>query len=527
MSDDAVEPLLQQGIAHHQAGHFAEAQAIYRQVLAQRSDQPDALHYLGVLAGQAGDHQTAIDLIRQALSLRPQDREAQLNLAHSLALHAISLHNAGKSDQAVPLLREAMSIEPENSQTRLNLALALNNHGNVLRERGALDESLVALREAQALRPDLAQVHNNLASALRDKGALDDAIAKYRQAITLEPRYAQAWNNLGVALREKLQIQEAMDAHRRAIAIQGDYADAHFALGWALLLTANFHEGWKEYEWRLRRKNASLLERTWDGGDLNGKTIMLHAEQGFGDTIQFVRYLPLVAKRGGRIILVCQAEMVRLLNNFPGVDHLLSNADPLPRFDVRCPLMSLPLVFGTTLETIPAEIPYLRPDAALVDMFRLSGFNLRASRPVRVGLAWSGRPTHPDDRNRSIPFRELLPLLKSPGVEFHSLQPGAEPTTGTHFVRHGEALKDFADTAALIANLDLVISVDTAVAHLAGAMGKPAWLLLPFSGDWRWMLNRSDTPWYPTMRLFRQPRARDWASVVQEVAQALKERSGI
>jgi tetratricopeptide (TPR) repeat protein len=518
MSDDWIEPLLQQAIAHHQAGHFAEAEAIYRRVLARQPKQANALHYLGVLAGQAGEHQAAIDLIRRAVSLHPQDREAQLNLANTLALYAISLHNVGKSDQAIPLLREALSMEPENAQTRLNLALALNNYGNVLRERGAVDEALSALREAQSLRPDLAQVRNNLASALRDNYQLDEAILEYRQAIALDPRYAQAWNNLGVALREKLQIQEAIDAHRRAIAIQPSYADAHFALGWALLLTGNFVEGWKEYEWRLRQKNASLLERTWDGAELNGKTILLHAEQGFGDTIQYARFIPRVAQGGGKIILACQSELVRLLKNLPGVDRVVSNAEALPPFDVRCPLMSLPLVFATEASTILANIPYLTPDAD--DVARWSK-RLKPGQRLRVGVSWSGRPTHPDDRNRSIPLHDFRPLFQHSEIEIHSLQPSAGQGADMGLIEYGDALKDFADTAALIGNLDLIISVDTAVAHLAGAMGKPVWLLLPYSPDWRWMLNHSDSPWYPTMRLFRQSRLRDWVSVVNQVAQQL------
>ena len=579
--NSSVIAVLEEAIRRHQSGQLREAEAFYREVLSREPDNADALHYLGVLAGQAGHHDAAIDLIRKSLAIRPDDSEARLNLANSLALHALSLQRAGQSEQAIALLRESLSLEPQNADTCMHLGIALhdagkldeaiaalrravelnprsadahnnlgnllqekgklieavdcfgkslllrpehaealNNLGNALREQGRLDEAQSALRRALDLRPNVPQIHNNLANVLRSAARTGEAIQEYRRAVTLEPRYAEGWNNLGVVLREVGQIQESIDAHRKAIAIDPAYADAHFALAFSLLLSGDFHNGWREYEWRLRRKTGSqVLERNWDGADLDGRTILLHAEQGFGDTIQFARYVPLVMHRGGKVIVACQRELVRLLEHLSGVERVMPIDDPLPGFHVHCPLMSLPLVFGTDRASIPANVPYLAADPASVAAWAK---RVSPGAKLNVGLAWTGRPTHPDDRNRSIPSNALAPLAAVSNVSFHSLQPGSlTSNSGFDIIDHTDRLGDFADTAALIANLDLVITADTAVAHLAGAMAKPVWLMLPFAPDWRWMLSRDDSPWYPTMRLFRQLVPHDWRSVIANVCRAL------
>jgi tetratricopeptide (TPR) repeat protein len=579
--NSSVIALLEEAIRRHQSGQLRDAEALYRQVLSRQPDNPDALHYLGVLAGQAGHHDAAIDLIRKSLALRPGDSDARLNLASSLALHALSLQRAGQSEQAIALLRESLSLEPQNADTCMHLGIALrdagkldeatavlrcavelnpqsadahnnlgnvlqekrelteavdcfrkslslrpdhgealNNLGNALREQGRLDEAQSALRRALDLRPNVPQIHNNLANVLRSDAHLVEAIQEYRRAVALEPRYAEGWNNLGVVLRETGQIQESIDAHRKAIASDPAFADAHFALAFSLLLSGDFHNGWREYEWRLRRKTGSqVLERNWDGADLDGRTILLHAEQGFGDTIQFARYVPLVMHRGGKVIVACQRELVRLLGHLSGVERVISIDEPLPGFHVHCPLMSLPLVFGTGHESIPANVPYLAADLASAATWAK---RVSPGARLNIGLAWTGRPTHPDDRNRSIPASALAPLAAVPNVSFHSLQPGSSMSgLELDIIDHTDRLRDFADTAALIANLDLVITADTAVAHLAGAMAKPVWLMLPFAPDWRWMLSRDDSPWYPTMRLFRQPVPRHWTNVIANISRAL------
>ena len=581
--DPSISGVLERAIQLHQVGQLREAETLYRQVLSRQPDNPEALHYLGVLAGQAGRHDAAIDLIRKSLSLRPNDPDARLNLASSLALHALSLRAAGQSVQGIPLLRESLSIDPNNADTCIHLAIALrdagemdqaiamlrhavelnpqnpdahsnlgnllqekgelndaidcfhraislrpdhaealNNLGNALRQQGRMDEAQAPLIRAIQLRPAVPQIHNNMANVLRGAGRMDEAIDQYRQSVALQPSYSEGWNNLGVALREAGQIAQSIDAHRRAIAIEPGYAEGHFALAFALLLEGEFHEGWQQYEWRLRRKSSlKVLDRNWDGADLDGRTILLHAEQGFGDTIQFARYVPLVMHRGGKVIIAAQPELVGLLEGVSGIERVMSIDDALPGFHLHCPLVSLPLVFQTERDSIPRNVPYIAADPA-----RSAAWAARigAGSKLNIGLAWSGRPTHPDDRNRSIPLPQLEILATVPNATFHSLQPGAlasDQSPALNILDHTQHLGDFADTAALIANLDMVISVDTAVAHLAGAMARPVWLLLPFAPDWRWMLGRTDSPWYPTMRLFRQPTRGDWNSVLTEVLTAL------
>ena len=263
----------------------------------------------------------------------------------------------------------------------------------------------------------------------------------------------------------------------------------------------------------------------WDGSELNGKTVLLHAEQGLGDSIQFVRYVPMVRDRGGKVVLQCQPALSRLFTGLPGIDRVIKNGDPIPRFDAHCPLLSLPRAFGTTLDSIPASVPYLTADPAAA----LDWAKRLADRPgKKVGIVWAGRAGYVGDRTRSLSLTTLAPLACASGITWYSLQKGyaaaqiSDAPQGMELIDRTAELNDFADTAALIANLDLVISVDTAVAHLAGAMGKSVWTLLPYAPDWRWLLNRDDSPWYPTMRLFRQQRPGDWGEVIQRIAESLR-----
>jgi hypothetical protein len=329
------------------------------------------------------------------------------------------------------------------------------------------------------------------------------------------------------------RYEEAMPCLERAIGLRPDLAIIHWNRAIALLLEGRLTEGWAEAEWRFAYTPAlrrDFPQPAWDGrSDLAGRTILLHAEQGLGDAIQFCRYAPMVAARGGgdRVVLECQPELAALLTTAPGVAQVVRRGDPLPPFELHCPLLSLPHRFGTTLATIPAAVPYLTPDP---DKVRAWQSRLAADGPGRkVGLAWAGSPGHANDRQRSCRLSDFAPLANVPGVTFYSLQLGptgeqaTNPPPGLRLLDPTADLRNFADTAALVANLDLVISVDTAVVHLAGALAKPTWVLLPFNPDWRWLRDREDSPWYPTMRLFRQSERGNWKSTIERVASELRE----
>jgi hypothetical protein len=426
-------------------------------------------------------------------------------------------------DEATAACRRAIQIDPNYADGYFNLGLALH-------AKGQWDESIAAIREALRLKPDNAEAYYNLGNSLHDADRLDDAIAAYQRALELKPDYPEAHNNLGIALRDSGRLEDANTAYREALKIRNDNPPVHWNLALNYLLQGNFKEGWEEHEWRWRCKGFPSPRREfrqpmWDGRDLNGQKIFLHAEQGFGDTIQFVRYAPIVAERGGQVVLQCQAELFRLLKSNPQFGQIISADEIVPEFDFHCPLLSLPRAFGTEIHSIPAATPYLGVDPVLAETWekRL----LSASGGFRVGIVWAGRPTHKRDRQRSIALLKFLPLAAVAGVKFFSLQKGVAseqiktPGDTMHLIDLTADLHDFADTAALISRLDLVIGVDTAVVHLAGAMGKPVWLLLPSVPDWRWLMNREDSSWYPTMRLFRQTSPGDWEGVFCRVAESL------
>jgi tetratricopeptide (TPR) repeat protein len=499
-------------------GQFDDAIAASRQAIGLNPNLPQAHNNLGNALKDKGQLDEAIAALRQAIALDPNLPEAHCNIGNALKAK-------GQLDEAVAAYRRAIALNP-------NLPVAHNNLGNALAEKGRLDEAIAAYRQAITLRPDYAEAHNNLGAALADQGRLDDAIAAYRQALELAPRFAEAHNNLGAALAEEGRLNEAIAAYRQAIVLAPNVPETHYNLSFALLARGDFQRGWDEYEWRwkctdLKFASRNFAQPKWDGSPLGGRAVLLHAEQGFGDTIQFIRYLPLVTQRGGRVIVECQPELQRLLKTMAGEYQIVSRGQPLPAFDFHCPLLSLPRVFGTTLANLPKTLPYRRTEVGdagswqhhLVEHFPLA----------KVGLAWAGNPAHKNNRNRSINLARLAPLGRVPGVRLVSLQKGdaaAEakaPPSGMELIDRTEELKDFADTAALIANLDLVISVDTAVAHLAGAMGKPVWTLLPFVAEWRWLQEREDSPWYPSMRLFRQSSLGDWDSVITRATDALSD----
>jgi len=449
------------------------------------------------------------------VELQPRYAEAHYNLGNALK-------DAGDLDAACNSWRRAVELNPKLPEAHGNLA-------NVLRNKGDINAAIAAYRQAIALNPTWADAHSNLGLALKDKGEVDAAIAACRKAIELKPDHAEAHNNLAVALRERGDLDEAIAEWNRAIAIRPDYADAHFNLALGLLLKGDWQRGWEEHEWRWKVSRLPpprpFSQPCWKGEDVKRKTVLIHAEQGYGDAIQFLRYVPMLAERGARVIVEVQPELKRLADGLPGAAQVVERGAELPKFDFYCPMVSLPRGFATTPETIPAGMPYLSADAKITERWRTK---FEGSPPaLKVGLAWAGSPTHRNDRNRSIALSQLSPLANVKGAAFFSLQKGAAAIRTADFcmIDWISDLTDFAETAGLIANLDLVISVDTAVAHLAGAMGKPIWMLLPFMPDWRWLRDRSETPWYSRMRLFRQKRRGDWNAVIAEVAAALKERA--
>jgi len=499
----------------HAHGNHEQAIPAYREALRLRPNYLDALNNLGNALYEMGHFQAAITAYRQALSLKPNFPQAMVNLGNAL-------RRAGRLDDAITTYRQALELQPRDADICNTLA-------DTLRESGRVEESLAPFRQVLALKPGHADAFNNLGSALLEQGCVDEAIAELRQALKIRPEYAEAFNNLGTALQEQGCWDEAMDAFRQACALKKDYPEPRWNLALALLLRGNFMEGWAAYEARFELKERSNIAMPtgprWDGGDLAGRTILLTAEQGLGDTIQFVRYAHHVVAKGGRVVLQCQPPLRRLLDGQCGVEQVVSNDKSIPHCELSFPLLSLPGLLGTTLESIPATVPYLTADPALVANWRS---RLAAQTgEIKVGLNWAGNAMPPINRKRSLPLRALAPLGDIGGVRFYSLQKGdaaaeaKSPPANLPLVDWTQDISDFADTAALIGGLDLIITCDTSVAHLAGALGKPTWVLLPFAPDWRWLLDRADSPWYPTMRLFRQPRRGDWQTLLEQVADAL------
>ena len=436
---------------------------------------------------------------------------------------AVALHQQGYADAAAPIYCEVLLAEPDNP-------VALHFLGVNYYQRGSLGEALPLLERASALRPDEPEFHNNFGLALLAADREGDAVAEYRVALGLKPDHAVAWNNLGLALQASNEIGAAIDAFRRALALKPDFAHARWNLALALLLDRRFDEGWREYDARLELPELGRCRHPypgtrWRGAALAGKTILLYPEQGLGDALQFARYASTLAAQGARCVIRCSESLAPLLEAVPGVSQVVREAEQLPHYDWHAPLLSLPRLVGTRAESIPACVPYITIPEGRREAAREKLARSRA--PLRAGLVWSGNPGHGNDRNRSIALGELRPLLDVNNIAWFSLQQGERAdqlalTLGAEAVAPLASGSTLSDTAAFVAELDLVISVDTAIAHLAGALAKPTWILLPFAPDWRWQLDRDDSPWYPTARLFRQPRARDWSSVVTRIVAELR-----
>lgn len=473
-SDLAKAAQLQDG------GRVEEAEAIYRKVLTVDRHNVHALHQLALLLLNRKQTDEALTLLAAAVKARPDSADA-------LATLGLVLNRTGNHAHAVVAYDRALAIRPDNASWWINRGIS---QCELLRHAEAVESCDRAIR----LAPDHVAPHYNRANALRELGRIDDALAAYASALAVAP----------------------------------DHAGANLNEGLTRLLTGDFARGWQQYEWRWKFANGSqgnrFKELPWDGvAPIAGRTILLHAEQGLGDTMQFARYVPLVAALGASIVLEIQAPLMPLFAGFPGVTHLVAAGQPLPPHDLHCPLLSLPLAFKTDLETIPGGRPYLMAPAD-----RTAQWSQQLPEPdgVRVALCWSGNPNHKLDRHRSIPADKLAPLLAVPGVQFVSVQKDIR-AGDLAFLGHADLLdagshcRDFADTAAVLALSDLVITVDTSVAHLAGALGRPTWILLQHSPDFRWLLGRADSPWYPTARLYRQPAFHDWSSVIAQVSDDL------
>lgn len=496
-------------------GRLMEAEAVCRKILQAQPNSPEAEHLLGVIAHQNGKLGEAIERVQRAVKLAPQVALFHANLGEMLRL-------AGRPKLAADEARHAIEIDPK-------MPAALSNLGVALYELKDYEEAARAQCKAIAANPNFAEAHSNLGNALHALKRFDEAIAAYRRALELNPDYADAWANLGTTLHHSGSFDEAIAALRRAIALSPHHANAHSGLGILLLMRGELGEGWDEYEWRLRsteRKGPRFPEIPWQGESLTGKHIYVQAEQGFGDTLQFARYLPLLAARAGSVTVRVHQQLLTLLReSLPGVPVLGDRGDPAP-YQCDAVLLSLPRLFKTRLETIPAQVPYLHAPADAVRSWtkRLSGM-----RGLKVGLVWAGNPEHVNDHRRSVDLKMLAPLFEVGGTSFVSLQVGPRSAdlkklkgSKIDIEDIASAFSDFVESGAAVSALDLVITVDTSMAHLAGALGKPVWVLLPDVTDWRWMLNREDNPWYPNMRLFRQRRSQDVTDVIARVAAELK-----
>jgi tetratricopeptide (TPR) repeat protein len=494
-------------------GQIDEALASYRRAIALDAGSAEAHNNLGLVLKDQGKLGEAVSCFQRVIELRPDFEGVQNSLGNAFK-------DQGRLEESVGCYRRALEQRPDSAE-------AHNNLGAAYMEQGRLDQAEECYRQALALKPEFVEAHRNLGDVFTQEGKRDEGVACYERALEIDPEYADAYNHLGIAVEGQGNLEAASGWYRRAVALRPAYAAARSNLGLLLLLRGEYEEGWREYERRLecapmRRK---FSKPRWNGERIEGRSILIYDEQGFGDAIQFVRYASLVQEQSGaeRVLLEVHPKLARLFaQNEPWNAEIVpgrnTEEDALPPFDFYLPQMSLPLALGL-YEPLPMPGPYLRADSELRAVWR---GRLGAPAKVRVGLVWAGSPEHKADQYRSMQPEHLLPLLQMPGLEFYSLQIGrigcADSLREAGLIDLTASIDDFADTAALVAELDLVVSVDTAVAHLAGAMGRPVWLLLSFQPEWRWGVAGDRTPWYATMRLFRQTALGDWNAVVRSVA---------
>lgn len=601
--ESPAHPLVEQGLALHQAGKVTEAEALYRQALAKDPNHAGALHLLGVAASQQGRKLEAADLISRAIAITPNIADFHVNLAlvwielgsplkaiplcqkamqlapnHADAYNhmGVALSQISRPDQAMLYLRKALELRENHTDALANLGALYQQMGrfedaavmferlirvqgpraevwqvlgDIYRELKRLPESENAYRQAIGINANSAEGHAGLALLLHERGDIDASMPLYDKAISLKhefvtclsnfglalvargdvqggierynealrarPDFANALNNLGNAYRELLDMTNCRACYDRALFFQPDHPDAHWNRSLLRLLMGEFAAGWHEYEWRwikFPQERRNFGQARWDGDfDIRGKSILLYAEQGFGDTIQFARFIPMVAALGATVVVECQPELKRLLSTVPGISQLLERGEVIPQTDFQCAMMSLGHAFKIDASNLPNKVPYVKADESQVKSWakKLEPY----AGTLKIGVTWAGAARHHRDRERSMRRGKFTALAQLPGVTLFSLQkgpPAAEPAEGATMVDFTAELNDFADSAALLENLDMVISVDTAIVHLAGALGKTVWTLVPHLPDWRWMLERENTHWYPTMRLLRQWERTSW-----------------
>jgi tetratricopeptide (TPR) repeat protein len=511
----SVPETLKAGLAAHRAGRLVEAEYMYRRVLEAQPRHAGAFHLLGLLAYQMGKLELAAQLVSDAIRLDAFTAIFSADLGEIY-------RTMGKIPEAVAAYRQSLKLNFEAPDAQTNL-------GTLLQAQGDLNEAVACFREALELDPRYAPAHRNLGTALQAQGQLVAAQAAFEACVRLLPEESQSYFDLGHCLQWQGKLLEALACYQKAIRLKPDFAEAHYCCGTARLSGGNFAAGWPEYEWGLQPQLAErrFSQPMWNGADLRGRRILIHAQCPLGDTLQFIRYAPLVQQRGGDVTIEVHPALVPLVGQ-SGFKQVIAAGSPSPPCDVHVSLLSLPRIFATTLDSIPHPIPYLAASDDLIQKWRntladLGGF--------KVGVIWQGDPASDADRFRSIPLSEFRPLAQVPGVKLVSLQKkdGLDQLAalGGAFsvVDLGQQLDEvhgaFMDTAAVMKNLDLVVTTDTATAHVAGALGVPVWVALSFAADWRWLEDRADSPWYPSARLFRQSVPGHWGGVFQNLAEAL------
>ena len=538
-------------LAHHRAGKFDKAEKLYKEVLSRVPDQVDCLHLLGVLATQRGEYSVAIQFINRAIDQKKSKPVAEFHNNIGAAYKGLgqkkeAIHHFGLAARLKPDYAEAFNNlgtvltdndDFDKAEKNFKRALSLNPKyakahcglGNIALTQGRTEEATKHYNQALVIDPNSLESHSNLGRAYVDLGCFDEAETCFRAALSINPNYAPAHYNLGTIFEELGLLDDALSAYKQALTLNPKEPDYHWNTALMQLLKGDYKAGWSEYEWRLRRSRKLVRDTgrvRWDGSNLTGRTILIQTEQGFGDTFQFIRYAQIVKEYDARVIIECQPKTERLIANVVGVDEVITRDQSLPPVDCFIELLSLPYLLETTLDTVPAPPSYI---CACPNLTRLWAERVNMTPGNKVGLVWRGNSLNTINSKKSIPINDLARLFTLDGISWFSIQLDASKSEldtirlSAPIEECGPGLTDWEETAALIANLDLVIAVDTGVAHLAGALGKPVWILLSHVPDWRWMTDRSDSPWYPSARLYRQPALGDWTEVMGNVFRDLKE----
>jgi tetratricopeptide (TPR) repeat protein len=522
LQKDKITNLIRHGLFFHQQGKLKEAEVLYEQVLRISPNNFDALNFYGVLLAQKKSFLQSLKFLTKASKVNPNNPLCLNNLG-------ITLRELKRFDEALLVFKKAIDIDPY-------FAEPYSNKGRVLHELKKYEEAILNFDKAIDLRVKSPEPYSNKGISLKALSRFDEALINFNKAISIKPDYFEAYYNRGVIMQELNNLREAFINYHQALKIKPDYADANWNLSLCQLLVGDFIPGFKGYEWRwkVQDHNKGIVGRyfsqpLWLGVEpLKDKTILLYAEQGLGDTIQFCRYVSLVVQLGAKVILEVQGPLVKLLQNLAGVSQVIATGDKLPEFDYQCPLLSLPLAFGTEIKSIPPVVSHIVIDNETLTKWKII---LGEKTKIRIGIVWSGSTSHKNDHNRSLNLAQLLPYLPS-NVEYVCLQKEVRKVDrvllgeNTQIKYFGDELRDFTDTAALCNLMDLVISVDTSVAHLAGTLGKLTWVMLPFSPDWRWLLDRDDSLWYPSVKIYRQDKIGDWNSLLLKIKKDLDDLDG-